>query len=346
MKPYNVAIIGYGWASGAHIAAINSSSLAQVTAIYSSRRLDSAELSRKHGGELRCYTDLEALLARPDIHVVSICSHPHDHASHLIAAVRAGKHFILEKPVTLTLEDARAAVKAVGLAGVKGCVCFEGRFSGQFLAAKALIDQGFLGAIHYAELDYYHGIGPWYRQYVWNTRKQSGGSSLLSAGCHAMSSLLLCMGNDIESVTSYSARSKNEDFAAYEYATTSLSIVKFSGGRIGKVASVIDSLQPYYRHVHLVGSEGSLLDNRFYSRRIPGLDRNTWTELGVQALNSGDVKHHPYHAQFEAFFTALQRGEDMPLTSFSEAMITHRLVLAADLSAERGTPVTMDEVQV
>jgi len=50
----------------------------------------------------------------------------------------------------------------------------------QFLATKAVIDQGLLGSIHYGEIDYYHGIGPWYGQFRWNTRKDAGGSSLLS----------------------------------------------------------------------------------------------------------------------------------------------------------------------
>ena len=45
--------------------------------------------------------------------------------------------------------------------------------------------------------------------------------------------------------------------AACEYPTTSVTILKFKDGRVGKVASVIDCLQPYYFHVHLVGSEGS-----------------------------------------------------------------------------------------
>jgi len=52
MKKYNVGIVGYGWVATAHIAAINASSLAQVTAICSSRPLDSAELSAKYGGDI------------------------------------------------------------------------------------------------------------------------------------------------------------------------------------------------------------------------------------------------------------------------------------------------------
>ncbi len=346
MRQYNVAIVGYGWVSGAHIAAINASKQARVTAVYSSRPLDAAELSRRHGSPLTCFDDLGRMLARDDIHVVSICSYPHQHAEQLIATVNAGKHFIIEKPITLTLDEARAVAKAVNAAGVKGCVCFEGRFSGQFLATKSLIDQGFLGTIHYAEVDYYHGIGPWYGQYRWNTLKSSGGSSLLSAGCHALSSMLLCMGNEVESITTVTTRSQSVHFSNYEYPTTSVSILRFSGGRLGKVASVIDCLQPYYRHIHLVGSEGSLLDDKFHSQRIKGLDSHRWSVLGTNKLDSGNVHDHPYLTQFEAFFSALTRNEDMPLTSFNEGMLTHRLALAADLSAEIGKPLTFDDVAV
>jgi len=49
MKKYNVGIIGYGWVAGAHIHAINATSNAQVTAIYSSRPQNDAEISAKHG---------------------------------------------------------------------------------------------------------------------------------------------------------------------------------------------------------------------------------------------------------------------------------------------------------
>ena len=53
MKKYNVGIIGYGWVATAHIPAINATSLGQVTAVYSSRKLSSSELSAKHGGPIR-----------------------------------------------------------------------------------------------------------------------------------------------------------------------------------------------------------------------------------------------------------------------------------------------------
>ena len=67
---------------------------------------------------------------------------------------------------------------------------------------------------------------------------------------------------------------------------------------------------------------------------MPGLNKNTWTELPMKMLDSGDVSDHPYLAQFEAFFNAVDKGVEMPLTSISEALKTHELIFAADKAAE------------
>ncbi len=333
MKKYNVGIIGYSWAAGAHIDAINKTSLAKVTAVYSSRNLNSKEISAKHGVPIRCYTELEKMLADPEIHIVSICSYSNLHAQQAILAAQAGKHLIIEKPVALTWEDCLSVKDAVEKAGVKTCVCFECRFSSQLLAIKSFIDQGVLGKIHYAEVDYYHGIGPWYGQYRWNISKEIAGSSLLTAGCHAMDALLLCINSDYESVQSFSTFSENSDFRKYEYPTTSVSIIQFKNGAVGKVASVIDCLQPYYFHFHLVGSKGSLLDNKFYSSQFAGLDKDKWSELSMKMLDSGDVSDHPYQLQFETFFNSVEQNEEMPLTNLDTALKTHRLIFDADNSS-------------
>jgi predicted dehydrogenase len=338
MKKYKVGIIGYGWVAGAHIAAINATKQAEVRAVFSSRQLDESEVSTKHGSEIKCYTDLTEMLAR-DIDVVSICSYPYEHARQAVAAAKAGKHLIIEKPLALNLKDLRRLQEAVNDAGVKTCVCFECRYSSQFLATKAMIDRGLLGKIHYGEVDYYHGIGPWYGQFRWNTRKDAGGSSLLSAGCHALDALLLCMGSEVESVTSLSTQSQNKVFKEYEYPTSSVTIVQFKDGRVGKTASIIDCLQPYYFHVHLVGSEGSLLDNKFFSTQLGGLNKAKWSELSMKLLDSGDVSDHPYQTQFQAFFDALDSGKEMPLTSLNDAARSHEVIFAADRSAEIGKPV-------
>ena len=69
---YNVGVIGYGWAATAHIEALNNTSQGNVTAVYSSRDLDPAELSATHGSEIKVYNRVEDLLADESIDVIDI----------------------------------------------------------------------------------------------------------------------------------------------------------------------------------------------------------------------------------------------------------------------------------
>jgi UDP-N-acetyl-2-amino-2-deoxyglucuronate dehydrogenase len=335
MKRYNVGVVGYGWAAGAHIAALNATRQGRVTAVCSSRPLDAAELSVRHGGPITVHHELDAMLADPDIQVVDITSYPRLHRDQAVAAARAGKHLIIEKPMALSPQEVRDIIAAAEAAGVRGCVCFECRFSSQFQVTKALIDEGLLGSLHYGEVDYFHGIGPWYGQYRWNTGRGDGGSALLTAGCHALDALLMLMGGDVESVSSLSTKSAHDAFAAYEYDTSSVTILRFRGGAVGKTAAIVDCLQPYYFHTHLVGSAGSLLDDRFHSAKLKA-DKAHWSRLSMKLLDSGDVSDHPYQAQFQAFFDALDEGREMPLTSLREAARTFDVIFAADTSAAQG----------
>ncbi len=343
MDQINVGIVGLGWVAGAHISAFNKISGANVTAVCSRRELDEAQLAQQYGVPLKAYRDYEEMLKDPSIQVIDICT-PHPfHAEQAIAAAKAGKHLIIEKPIAINYEDSVAIRKAIHEAGVKSCVCFEVRFSQQANVIRSAIDQGLLGSLHYAEVDYFHGIGPWYGQFPWNVKKDFGGSSLLTAGCHALDLLLWLMDSEVEEVTSYGNRSSNPTFAPYEYDTTLVSLLKFKDGKIGKVASVVDCLQPYYFHIHLVGSEGSLLDNRLYSAKVKGLSKERWSTLETSLIDSGDVAHHPYLPQFQAFVDSLRKGEKMPLTDFDTAFESHRVVFAADRSAAEKRTVKLSE---
>ena len=338
MKKLNVGIIGYGWVATAHIDAINSGNYAEVRAIYSSRPQDDRKLSNQWGSEIKSYTNIEEMLSDKDLDAVSICSYSNLHKAHAVAAAKAGKHIILEKPMALSWEDCKEIEKAVTKAGVEFCICFECRWSNQFISTKSIIDQGLLGDLHYAEVDYYHGIGPWYGQFEWNARKDGGGSALLTAGCHALDALLLFMGEDVEEVTSYETNSSSKIFAPYEYKTTSVTLLKFKSGKIGKCSAVVDCLQPYYFHTHLVGSQGSMLDNKLHSELLKS-DKSNWSELSMKMLDSGDVSDHPYQGQFEKFFESILEGKPMPLTGLKECMKTHEIIFAADRSAAEGKSV-------
>ncbi len=347
MSELNVGVVGFGWAATAHIEAIQKSGRARVAAIYSSRAasLDASEISERYGTPIRLTNDFESLLADDSIDVIDLTSYPNQHADQAVEAAAAGKHLIIEKPLALNLDDCRRIERAVNEAGVQTCICFECRFSGQFTTTRRLIDEGILGRVHYGEIDYYHGVGPWYGQYRWNIKAENGGSSLLSAGCHALDALLMCMDGEVEAVTSLTTQSSHEVFEAYEYPTTSVNLIRFADGRLGKTASVLDCWQPYYFHTHLVGSEGSLLDNRFHTNKFGALNKDGWSQLHIPLMDSGDVSDHPYQTQFEAFFDAIRAGHLMPLTSLQDAMRSFEVIFACDRSSREGREVRLAEMR-
>jgi predicted dehydrogenase len=148
------------------------------------------------------------------------------------------------------------------------------------------------------------------------------------------------MESEVVEVMSVGTKSGAAAFAPYEYATTSVTILKFKNGGVGKCTASIDCLQPYYFHTHLLGSKGSLLDNKFHSSDLR-TGKDAWSTLNFKPLDSGDVSDHPYQTQFEAFFETLRQSREMPLTSLEEAAKTHEILFAADRSADLGRSVKL-----
>ena len=344
MTDLNIGIVGLGWVAGAHIETFKNVDGANVTAVCSRREHDPRTLEATYGVPLKAYTSFEAMLADPSIDVIDVCTPHHMHADQAVAAARAGKHMIIEKPVATNFEDCLRVQSAIHEASVQAMVCFECRYSAHFRMVRSILDQGLIGDVHYAEVDYFHGIGPWYGQFPWNVKKDIGTSSLATAGCHALDALLFFMDGKVSEVTSYQTRSKSKIFEPYEYDTTSASLLRFEDGRIGKCASVVDCLQPYYFHVHLVGSHGSVLDNRFYSHKLDGMNKGKWSTLETALIDSGDVSDHPYQPQFQAFVQGVGAGRPMPWTDYDTALETHRVMFAADRSAEEKRTVPMSEL--
>lgn len=344
MPNFNIGIVGLGWVAGAHIETFKKIKGAQVTAVCSRRQLDPAALQHQYGIPLKVYNDYAEMLKDPSIDIIDICT-PHPmHPDQAVAAAEAGKHLIIEKPIAIDYANSRRVRDAIQKAKVQAMVCFEVRYSRQVMAIKDTINKGLIGSIHYAEVDYYHGIGPWYGQYAWNIKKDMGASSLLTAGVHALDLLLHYMDGEVEEVMSYQTGSKSKYFKPYEYNTSSVTILKFADGRIGKVASITDCLQPYYFHQHLVGSEGSVLDDKFTSLKWAGMWKDRWSHLGVPVVDSGDVSDHPYQPQFAEFIQCLAKKKPMPYTDFETAFESHRVAFAADLSAAERRPVKIAEL--
>ena len=96
--------------------------------------------------------------------------------------------------------------------------------------------------------------------------------------------------------------------------------------------------------MHLVGSHGSILDNRMYSHKLPGMNKDKWSTLETALIDSGDVADHPYQPQFQAFVDGVRANRPMPYTDYDSALETHRVMFAADRSASEGRTVRIEEM--
>ncbi len=98
------------------------------------------------------YSDFAAMLTDPEVDLVDLCVPNEDHARMAVAALRAGKHVLVEKPIALSVEDADAMVEAAKLAGRMLMVGHVLPFFPEFAHARALIDSGRFGKLKAAHL--------------------------------------------------------------------------------------------------------------------------------------------------------------------------------------------------
>jgi UDP-N-acetylglucosamine 3-dehydrogenase len=146
MSQLRIGVIGLGWFGEIHAETIIGIPSLKLDALCTRNPERLAEQGKKFGVQ-KLYTDYNDMLADPDIDAVSICTMWDQHTEPAIAALKAGKHVFLEKPIASTVEDSRRIVEASRTS--KG-ILFIGhvvRFNPRFRMAKQAIDAGRIGKI-------------------------------------------------------------------------------------------------------------------------------------------------------------------------------------------------------
>jgi len=338
MEKLGIGIVGPGWVAGEHVKAYLRNSHTRVVAICGRDEARTRETVKGWGLDCAIYTDYEKMLARPDVDIISICT-PNDlHVEQAVLAAKAGKNIYIEKPIALDLEGLRKVRDAVRKSGVKTIVGFVLRWNPLFLTIRQLLEDNALGRIFYGEVDYFHGIGPWYAQYKWNVKRSVGGSSLLSAGCHAVDGLRWFTREEVVEVESFSTHSHSKNFA-YEYDPTSVTILKFKSGSIGKVASSLECVQPYIFNILLLGDRGTIRNNQLYApSKFPG--QTGFATIPTILPDSGDVTHHPFQGEIDHLVDCILNGRESHV-NVEDATKTFEIIFASDMSAAQGRPVKL-----
>lgn len=336
MAKLGVAIHGAGWVSGEHIKAYMRNPHTEVRVI-SSRSERNARARMQETGILCDYvSEMAAAVKRKDVDMVSLCTPPHTRPQEVALCARAGKHILLEKPIAINLAGLRTVRNEVRRAKVRTLVSFVLHWNPFFKTVRALIADGTLGRIFEAETDYLHELGPWWSGYDWGRKKKTGGSPMLLGGCHAVDALRYFVGSEVQEVSAYQVRGHRKDF---EYVPTTLAILRFKNGCIGKVGTSFEIDMPYVFNVLLHGSKGVIRNDKLYSKsRFPG--QQGFMTIPTIMPDSGQVSHHPFQGEIDHLVECILEGRETEI-SVEDAVKTHEICLAIDMSAERGKPVRL-----
>lgn len=196
-NPLRVGLLGTGpWARRVHAPGLADHPGVELVGVWGRRPEAAAALAREHGG--RPYEDMDALIA--DCEAVAIALPPAVQAPLAVRAAESGRHLLLDKPLALTVPDARAVAEAVERSAVASVVFFTVRFgaeAGRWLAEQAAVGGWFtahadwLGSVFAADSDSPYAASPW--------RREQG--ALWDVAPHALSVLLPVLGDVADPAT-------------------------------------------------------------------------------------------------------------------------------------------------
>lgn len=181
MKKVKVGLIGNGSISHAHMAAYKKLDNVEIVANCDINEQRAKEYARRYGIP-HTYTDYNEMVQQEDLDAVSVCTWNNVHAPATIAALKAGKNVLCEKPLALNASEAQQMVDVAKASGKLLMVGFVRRFGLNTQILKQMIDNGDIGRIYYAKTGCLRRVGNpggWF-----SDKKRSGGGPLIDLGVH------------------------------------------------------------------------------------------------------------------------------------------------------------------
>lgn len=336
-KRLGVGIVGLGLVGAEHFKAYASNPDCEIRAVCS-RDVEAAKARTEQMGIVGCsiFNDLDKMLKRPDIDIVSVCTPNNMHVEQGIAVAQAGKHLVMEKPIALDISSARALEKAVIAAGIKNIVCFVLHWYPRVVNQMALVKSGAIGKVFLADCEYLHGhLDRYETQWRWIWKKAMGGSTLLQGGIHAVHAMRQFMASDAVEVTAFS----NGHTEKYEYDPTITGLARFADGAIAKFTSSFETAMPYQLNLRLYGSQGTI-QNGFLWSEVMAPQQNDWASFPAIGPDSGNPSHHPFRPLVDHIVHAI-RTDTPAFPDISDALKSHEIVFAADRSAAEHASVSL-----
>lgn len=337
----------------------------------------------EHWGYEEITYDWRTIMERDDIDVVDIGTPTFEHKEMVLAAAKAGKHIVCEKPFTLTYADAKEMLDAVNKAGVVHYLNHNYRRVPAVAYAKQLIDEGRLGQI-------YHWRGAYLQDWItdpnfplsWQLRKEcAGGGPLYDLTSHAMDLARYLIGEP-EAVTavnktiikerplpgvgatafSSGTGTDTSRLAPVEVDDASFAVVEFANGALGSVeSSRFATGRKNYNCFEVYGSKGSICFNLERMNELEFLDAtDPGPEQGFRAIPATDGAlpymyawwpsghiigyEHTFVNAFRDFLYAVD-GKEAVKPDFNDGAQIIRILTAIKKSSDEGRRIRIDEIQ-
>lgn len=344
-KSMGFGIVGGGMISRFHAKAIAGMKGGHLECVYDKIPQAAERLGTELG--VAWYSDQKKFLAHPGLDIVTIATPSGAHMEPVLAAAKAKKHIICEKPLEVTLERIDKMIDACRKNKVTLTGVFQRRFYGSVVEARKAIGKGRMGKIQMADAyvkwfrtQEYYDSGQWR-----GTWKLDGGGALMNQSIHAIDLLLHLVG-DVKSVCAYADRSNHKRIEVEDIA---VAILKFKNGAMGVIEGSTSCFANggHPLEVQLCGSDGSIFikDDKFsvwdFRKQSAG-DKDIMKAhgyvAGAAAAGAADpsaIDYVPHMKNFEAAVKAIMVGRK-PDIDGKEARRSVELILAIYKSALAG----------
>ena len=354
-REFRFAIAGTGLVSKIHYEQISTIGGAWVTAVFSRKEEKAREFAEQIGADW--YTDYNEMLQREDIDIVNIVTPSGMHADMTIAAAKAGKHVIVEKPMDISLKKAFQMIEVCREHRVKLSVISQHRFDPSALKVKSDLQSGRFGkmvlgqcAVNWYRPQSYFDKSPW--RGTWGL---NGGGVLINQAIHTIDLFQHFMG-EVESVYAHTAILAHEKI---EVEDAAVATVKFKNGSLGTITGTTAAYPGLMARLEIFGTCGSaVIENdqltHYYFRdeaKVNGQVVNLFDT--VELISEGepsDAGSDPgalngvsHRMQILDVMEAI-RADREPSVSGEEGLKPLKIILAIYESSRTGKPVQLDEM--
>lgn len=262
-KKMRFAVIGCGRIAPKHAESIVALEEAELVAVCDIVPEKAQAFADKYGA--KPYTSYEEMLAKEDLDVVTIATESDLHAPIGIAAAKAGKHVMVEKPMAMTLESADELIRTCQEAGVKLAVIHQNRFNASVKLMHKAQEEGRFGNLTHGQATVrWNRDDNYYSQAPWRGTKLQDGGVLMNQSIHNIDLLQWTFG-PVESVFGYTWTAMRK----IEMEDVGVAVIKFKNGALG----IIEAASTIYpknieETLNVFGETGSVVIGGIAVNRI------------------------------------------------------------------------------